>query len=84
MRRHISKAEKELALQMSLNSGLTDAQIAEYTGIRPRTIEALSAYQVHGQWPLGDLLDGNEFLIILPVSNSVSPVQHEEKSDVFL
>ena len=41
MRRHISKAEKEIALRMSLQAGLTDAKIAEYTGIRPRTMRLL-------------------------------------------
>ena len=41
MRRHISKAEKETALRMSLQSGLTNAKIAEYAGIRPRTMRLL-------------------------------------------
>ena len=41
MRRHISKAEKEMALRMSLESFLSDTKIAEYTGIRPRTMRRL-------------------------------------------
>lgn len=41
MRRHISKSEKEVALRMSLESGLSDIKIAEYTGIRPRTMRSL-------------------------------------------
>ena len=41
MHRHISKAEKEIALRMSLQSGLNDMQIAEYTGICPRTMRGL-------------------------------------------
>lgn len=30
-------------------------------------LKALSAYQARGQWLLGELLDGHEFLIILPI-----------------
>ena len=41
MRRHISEAEIEIALQMSLQSGPNDMQVAEYTGIRPRTMRGL-------------------------------------------
>lgn len=41
MGRAISKAEKEITLRMSLQSGLNDTQIAEYTGIRPRTMRGL-------------------------------------------
>ena len=40
-RRHISKAEIEIALRMSLQSGPNDVQVAEYTGIRPRTMRGL-------------------------------------------
>ncbi|KAF8161882.1 hypothetical protein BJ912DRAFT_797737, partial [Pholiota molesta] len=43
MRRHISKAEKELALRMSLDSGVSDEHIARYTGIRPRTMRRIRA-----------------------------------------
>lgn len=41
MHRHISKEEKEMALRMSLNHGLSDTKIAQYTGIRPRTMRGL-------------------------------------------
>jgi len=41
MHRHIYKAEKEIALRMSLQSGVSDAKIAEYTGVRPRTMRGL-------------------------------------------
>jgi transposase len=41
MCRYISKVEKEMALKMSLESGLSDTKIAEYTGIRPRTMRGL-------------------------------------------
>jgi len=46
MRQHISEVEKETALRMSLESGLSDTTIAEYTGIRPEddeeSVQALS------------------------------------------
>jgi len=41
MHRHIPKAEKEIALRMSLDSGLSNTEIAKYTGICPRTMRAL-------------------------------------------
>jgi hypothetical protein len=41
MRQHISKVEKEIALPMSLESHISDARIAEYTGIRPRMMRGL-------------------------------------------
>jgi len=41
MRRHISKEEKEIGLRMSLESGLSDEKIAEYTGIRSRTMRRM-------------------------------------------
>lgn len=41
MRRHISEIEKQMALRMSLDSGLSNTEIAEYTGIRPRTMRGL-------------------------------------------
>ena len=41
MHRYISKAEKEIALWMSLDSGLSNMEIAKYTSIRPRTMRAL-------------------------------------------
>lgn len=41
MRRHISKEVKEMAFRMSLESGLGDTKIAEYTGIRPSTLRCL-------------------------------------------
>jgi transposase-like protein len=43
MRRHISKAEKEVALRMSLESGASDETISKYTGIRPRTMRRIRA-----------------------------------------
>ena len=42
MHRQISKAEKEMALRMSLHCSLSDTKIAKYTGIRPRTMRGLS------------------------------------------
>ena len=44
-------------------------------------LAALAAYKARGQWLLGELLDGHEFLIILPVVEAVSPVP--ESADVF-
>ena len=41
MCQHISKAEKEIALRISLDSGLSNTEIAKYTSIRPRTMRAL-------------------------------------------
>ncbi|KAJ3510040.1 hypothetical protein NLJ89_g4895 [Agrocybe chaxingu] len=41
MRRYISKEEKKIALRMSVESHLNDEEIAEYTGIRPRTMRRL-------------------------------------------
>lgn len=35
-------------------------------------LEALAAYQARGQWLLGELLDGHEFLIILPFQKATS------------
>ncbi|THH04297.1 hypothetical protein EW146_g10212 [Bondarzewia mesenterica] len=34
-------------------------------------LEALAAYRARGKWLLGELLDGHEFLIILPAQGSV-------------
>lgn len=36
-------------------------------------LEVLAAYKARGEWVLGDLLEGHEFLIILPVHQSVTP-----------
>ena len=36
-------------------------------------LEALAAYKTRGEWVLGDLLEGHEYLIILPVPQSVPP-----------
>ena len=41
MHQHISKAEKEIALRMSLDSGLSNTEIAKYTSIHPRMMRAL-------------------------------------------
>jgi hypothetical protein len=41
-------------------------------------LAALASYKVKGKWVLGDLLDGHEFIIILPVAGSTTP------PDVFL
>ena len=41
LRRHISKEAKEMALRMALDCGLSKIEIAEYTGIRPRTMRRL-------------------------------------------
>ena len=68
MCRHISKAEIEIALRMSLQSGLNEMQVAEYTGIRPRTMrglckrfretgEIVKKLAVHGRPRLLNLLD---------------------------
>ena len=41
MHQHISKAEKEIALRMSLDSSLSNMEIVKYTSIHPRTMRAL-------------------------------------------
>jgi len=35
-------------------------------------LDALTVYRQKGKWILGDLLDGHEFLLILPTSPRVS------------
>ena len=45
-------------------------------------LQALSVYKAHQQWVLGELLDGHEFLIILPVQGSASPIQGPDQEDV--
>ena len=42
-------------------------------------LEALATYKARGAWLLGELLNGHEFLIILPCKGSVTP-----PADVFL
>ncbi|KAG6377942.1 hypothetical protein JVT61DRAFT_14735 [Boletus reticuloceps] len=39
-------------------------------------LDALSVYQRRQQWVLGELLDGHEFITVLPTRGSTSPVQH--------
>lgn len=41
-------------------------------------LAALDSYKAKGKWVLGDLLDGHEFIIILPVAGYTTP------PDVFL
>jgi len=36
-------------------------------------LEALAAYNAGGHWVLGELLEGHEFLIILPTRKPIAP-----------
>ena len=65
---------------MLLQSGLNDMQIAEYTGIHPRTMILFMRPISNGFF--GELLDGHEFLTILPVQGSASPNQGPNQEDV--
>ena len=39
-------------------------------------LKALEQYKAIGQWCLGDLLDGHEFLAVFPMAAPSSPVDH--------
>lgn len=36
-------------------------------------LQALATYKARGSWVLGELFDGHEYLIILPIHQSVTP-----------
>jgi len=46
-------------------------------------LQALSIYKGCQQWVLGELLDGHEFVTILPVRGSASPIQGPAQEDAF-
>ena len=86
MRRHISKEMKEMALQMSLESGLGDIEIAEYTGIRPRTLRRIrKLFRETGEIENKPVVSGRPRLLdLLDATVSASPKSCRYISHSFL
>jgi len=62
---------KDIKLRGSLfencSSGVISSVYTEFYVDHNEPLEALKVFKEAGRWPLGDLLDGHEFLVILPV-----------------
>ncbi|THH15290.1 hypothetical protein EW146_g5154 [Bondarzewia mesenterica] len=52
-------------------SGAISSAFTNFYVDHQEPLEALAAYRARGKWLLGELLDGHEFLIILPAQGSV-------------
>lgn len=51
-------------------SGAISSVFTDFYVDHAEPLEALSLYTANRQWVLGELLDGHEFLIILPIRGS--------------
>jgi hypothetical protein len=54
-------------------SGAVSSAFTRFYVDHVEPLTTLAHYKAHGQWLLGDLLEGHEFLIILPILQEVGP-----------
>lgn len=64
-------------------SGAISSVFTDFYVDHAEPLDALLVYKTRHQWVLGELLDGHEFLIILPIRASTTPVQGPAQRDVF-
>ncbi|PPQ90489.1 hypothetical protein CVT25_014772 [Psilocybe cyanescens] len=69
---------REMSLRGSLfedtcTSGAVSSVFTNFYVDHAEPLEALAVYKAREQWRLGELLDGHEFLIILPTQGPVTP-----------
>ena len=50
-------------------TGAVSAVFTSFYVDHTEPLEALAEYRENGPWPLGELLEGHEFLVILQISN---------------
>jgi len=61
--------------QEGCDSGAVSSVFTGFYVDHAEPLEALEQYKAIGQWCLGDLLDGHEFLAIFPMTAPRSPVE---------
>jgi len=59
---------KGSVFQADRDSGAVSSAFTSFYVDHAEPLEALEQYKTKGQWGLGDLLDGHEFLVIFPVA----------------
>ncbi|KAF8066497.1 hypothetical protein FPV67DRAFT_1495049 [Lyophyllum atratum] len=69
---------RDMALRGSLfeencTTGAVSSMLTNFYVDHGEPLAALAAYQARNAWALGELLDGHEFLIILPNSGNINP-----------
>jgi hypothetical protein len=62
MQSFVAPCLKKTAPLVPISSVFTDFYVDH-----AKPLEALSVYKAHQQWVLGELLDGHEFLTIVPI-----------------
>ncbi|KAG2029470.1 hypothetical protein BDR03DRAFT_880661, partial [Suillus americanus] len=64
---------KGMLFQENCNNGVVSSVFTEFYVDHAEPLAVLEQYKLKGQWCLGELLDGHEFLAIFPIA-PVSPI----------